>query len=75
MAEAATILVYTPGSEVLIDSRVSGRVIGVKIGAGNVISYECVWWDDQGRHDEVLEDWEVLPDGDKTRSLRVSQIL
>jgi hypothetical protein len=75
MADEKAISVYMPGSEVLLDGKVSGRVIGVRIAPGNIIGYECVWWDDQGRHEEWLEDWEVLPDGDKARLLRVSSIL
>lgn len=67
--------IYAPGSEVLIDGKVTGRIIAVEIGTYNAIKYECVWYDENGRHDEWLQAWEILPDSDSVRKLRVEPIL
>jgi hypothetical protein len=68
--------VWGPGSEVLVgDHGLIGRVTAVKIMPGNLIMYECVWWNDHSREAEWLDDWEIRPNGDKARRLRVDQVL
>lgn len=74
MAHADSIEVLAVGSSVLLGTVISARVTAVFIREGRV-SYECVWWDDCERHEEIVEHWEIRPDGDGARSLRVDPVL
>jgi hypothetical protein len=74
MAEPKTIDVYAIGSEVLLDGRVSARIVTIRIEPGTVV-YECVYWDELARRSEWVEAWEILPDGEKTRTARVNPVL
>lgn len=74
-AEPETVEVHAVGSEVLLDGKIGARVTEVRLYGPGMVGYQCVWWDEHGRHEEMLESWEVLPDGDRTRKTRVSQIL
>jgi hypothetical protein len=67
--------IFMPGSEVLVDNRLTATVISSKILIGNVIVYECVWWDDNTRHSEWLEAFEVTSNGEETRKLRLNPTL
>lgn len=69
-----SIEVVAVGSSVLLGDIVSARVTAVFIREGRVC-YECVWWDDRERCEEVVEAWELRPDGVNARKLRVDQIL
>lgn len=73
--EIKSITVFAIGSEVLIDGRITGRVSAIKILSDNLIQYEVIWYDDQGRHSEDLEAWELRSDNDKARKMRVDGIL
>lgn len=66
--------VIAVGSSVLLGDVVSARVTAIFIREGRV-TYECVWWDERERQEEVVEQWEVRPDGDDARNLRVDPIL
>lgn len=69
-----SIKVIGVGSKVLLGDVVSARITAVFIRR-NRISYECVWWDDRERREEVVESWEVRPDGKRSRRLRVDPVL
>lgn len=68
-----TMDVYAVESEVLIDGRHAGIVIAIQISKG-CVQYNCVWWDENGRHEETLEDFELKP-GDNGKKWRVNQVL
>jgi hypothetical protein len=72
--ECESIEVFAVGSNVLLGDVVSARITAVFIREGRV-SYECVWWDDRERQEEIVEAWELRPDGENTRKMRVDQIL
>jgi uncharacterized protein YodC (DUF2158 family) len=74
-ADHESIEVFAPGSEVLINNVLTGTVTGIQITRGNIVKYECAWWDEHGRHEEVLEAWEVKSNSDEQRKLRVNQVL
>ena len=69
-----SIKVLAVGSSVLLGDVVSARITAIFIREGR-ITYECVWWDDRERQEEVVEAWEVRPDGEESRTLRVDPIL
>lgn len=69
-----TIKVLAVGSEVLLDGAVSARITAIFIRDAG-ITYEVVWWNERERHEEVLEPWELKPNGEKARKARVSPIL
>lgn len=69
-----SINVFAVGSAVLLGDVISARVTAVLIREGR-IAYECVWWDDCKRHEEIVEPWEVRADGENARTLRVDPIL
>lgn len=58
----------------LLGDVVSARVTAIFIREGR-ITYECVWWEERERQEEVVEAWEIRPDGDKARSMRVDPVL
>lgn len=62
------------GSNVLLGDVVSARITAVFIREARV-TYECVWWDERERREEVVEPWELRPDGEGARKLRVNQVL
>ena len=66
--------VYAVGSNVLLDGSVSARITAVFIRE-NRVTYEVVWWNDRERNEEIVEPWEIQPDDDKTRTLRVNPVL
>lgn len=69
-----SIEVIAVGSNVILGTVISARVTAVFIREHR-ITYECVWWDDCERHEEVVEGWELRPDNDTARTLRVDPIL
>lgn len=75
MPSETEISVFAIGSQVLIDGRISAQVLTIEISEKNVVSYECVWWDDLSRHVEWVQSWEVVPDGQKARQFRVNPVL
>lgn len=66
--------VMAVGSNVLLGSVISARITAIFI-RDNRVKYECVWWDDCERHEEVVEEWELRPDGDSARTMRVDPVL
>jgi hypothetical protein len=68
-----TIHVYPVGSAVILGDVISARVTAIFIREGRV-TYECVWWTDE-RNEEVVGEWEIRPDGDSARMLRVDPVL
>ena len=66
--------VYAAGSQVLLDGRITARVMAIQIDLDSV-AYQCVWWSDDDRRCEWVDSGEVLPDGDKARKVRVNPIL
>ncbi|HEX2881595.1 MAG TPA: hypothetical protein VHO25_18830 [Polyangiaceae bacterium] len=74
MSERAEIEVFGIGSSVLLDGTVSARVTGIMIREGRIL-YECVWWNERDRQEEMVEPWEIRPDGEKARRLMINQIL
>lgn len=69
-----SIEVLAVGSNVLLGEIVSARVTAIFIREGRVC-YECVWWNDRERCEVVVDAWEVRPDGEEARTLRVNQVL
>lgn len=66
--------VYAIGSDVILDDDVSAKVIAVIIREGRV-TYNVVWWNERSREETEVEAWEIRPDGDKAKTLRVNPIL
>lgn len=66
--------VYAIGSDVLLDDDVSAKVIAVVIREGRV-TYNVVWWNERSREEAEVEAWELRPDGDDAKTLRVDPIL
>lgn len=66
--------VYPVGSEVLLDNDISARVTAIVIREGGV-SYEVVWWNERSREQEEVQAWEVRPDGESAKTVRVNPIL
>lgn len=66
--------VYAVGSSVLVDGSVEARVTAIFIRKGRV-SYEVVWWNDRTRKEEIVETWEIQPDGEKARKQRINPVL
>lgn len=66
--------VYAIGSEVLLDNDISARVVAIIIRDGRV-AYEVVWWNERSREEAEVESWEVRPDGESARTLRVDPVL
>lgn len=66
--------VYAIGSEVLLDNDISARVAAIIIRDGRV-AYEVVWWNERSREEAEVESWEVRPDSESARTLRVDPVL
>lgn len=75
MNDSEPIEVYAVGSAVLVDGTVSARVTAIFIRGNGRITYEIVWWLNHERKAEVVELWEIQPDGEKARACRVNPIL
>lgn len=69
-----SIEVIAVGSSVLLGDVIEARVTAVTIREGRIL-YECVWWDDSERHEEVVEAWEIRPNGESAQALRIDPIL
>jgi hypothetical protein len=68
--------VYAIGSNVLLDGTISARITGITIRGKDRVYYEVVWWNDRERKElSGIENWEIRPDDEKTRTLRVNHIL
>lgn len=66
--------VYAIGSDVLIDDAISAKVVTIVIREGRV-TYWVVWWNERDRHEVEVEAWELRPDNEQTKTLRVNQVL
>lgn len=66
--------VYAIGSEVILDDAVSAKVIAVIIREGRV-TYNVVWWNERSREEAEVEAWEIRPDGENAKTMRVDPIL
>lgn len=54
-----SIQIIKPGSSIIIDEDIHGKVIQVLIKANDYVQYKCVWWDKKTRKDEWLESSEI----------------
>lgn len=72
--DAVTIDVFAIASNVLLDGNVCARVTEIRIVEGRVV-YGVVWWREGSRFEQMVDSWEIQPDNDQARSLRVNQIL
>lgn len=66
--------VHAIGSMVLVDGTVPARITAIFI-RDNRITYEVVWWNERERKEEVVEEWEIQPDGENARTQRINPIL
>lgn len=66
--------VYAIGSDVLLDDAISAKVIAVIIREGRV-TYNVAWWNERSREETEVEAWEIRPDGDNAKTLRVNPVL
>lgn len=66
--------VFAIGSSVLLDGAISARVTKITILEGRVL-YDCVWWNERNRQEATVEAWEIQPDGEQARMMRVDPVL
>lgn len=65
--------VFAIGSSVLLEGAISATVTAIFIRS--CVCYEVVWWAEGKRQCEVVESWELLPDGEKARMRRIDPVL
>ena len=63
--------VYKPGSEVYLISGVVATVISATIGADGGVRYIVVWWKNDKRHTETVEEFEIKSVANKDRKIEV----
>jgi hypothetical protein len=54
------IQVYGVGSIVQLDGALEARITAIFIRDNGRITYECVWWNERERQEEVVEPWEIV---------------
>lgn len=63
--------IYRHGAEVLVDGNIPARITAVEI-RGDLITYQCCWWDERQRRSEWVSAEEVKPkNGDSVRRIRL----
>jgi len=50
--------VYEVGTKVVLAEDIKAKIVTVAIHAGNIVQYECAWWNSGAR----IRDWFVLGD-------------
>lgn len=63
--------IYRHGAEVLVDGNIPARITAVEI-RGDLVTYQCCWWDERQRRSEWVSAEEVKPkNGNSTRRIRL----
>ena len=53
-----TLEVYKVGTKVTLPEEIEAKIVTVAIHAGDMVQYECAWWNGGSR----IRDWFVLDD-------------